>query len=55
MTDYAGYVIAAYAVFLLVLGWDFIASHLLIRRELRNIRLRVARNAARANNNELSP
>ena len=59
MTDYTGYVIAAYAVFVAVLGWDFFASRLQIRRELRNARLRGARHATRAtranNNNEWTP
>lgn len=60
MNDYTDYVIAAYAVFFVVLGWDFIATRLQIRRELRNARLRVARVAARTPSdanptNELSP
>jgi len=45
--SYLNYVIAAYAVFVLVLGWDFVASHLQIGRELRNARRRAARQAAR--------
>jgi len=45
--SYAGYVIAAYAVFFVVLGWDFVATRLQIRRELRNVRSRAAREAAR--------
>ena len=55
MSDYADYVIAAYAVFFIVLGWDFIATRLQIRRELRNARLRAARATARTASNELSP
>ena len=47
MSDYTDYVIAAYAVFFVVLGWDFVATRLQIRRELRNARLRLARAAAR--------
>jgi len=46
MSDYTDYVVAAYAVFFVVLGWDFVATRLQIRRELRNARLRVARAAA---------
>ncbi|MGH8077609.1 MAG: heme exporter protein CcmD [Lysobacter sp.] len=53
MNDYTHYVIAAYAVFVVVLAWDFVATRLQIRRELRNARLRVARVAARAQSNEL--
>ncbi|RPE81468.1 heme exporter protein CcmD [Vulcaniibacterium tengchongense] len=55
--SYLNYVIAAYAVFVLVLGWDYLATRLQIRRELRGARLRAARGAARpAKNaaNELS-
>lgn len=45
--NYLNYVIAAYTVFAIVLGWDFVATHLQIRRELRGARLRAAREAAR--------
>jgi heme exporter protein D len=45
--SYLNYVIAAYAVFAIVLGWDFVATRLQIRRELRGARLRAAREAAR--------
>jgi|GEM_PF-133665 len=45
--SYLNYVIAAYAVFVLVLGWDFVASRLQIGRELRNARRRAARQASR--------
>jgi len=55
MTDYTDYVIAAYAVFFIVLGWDFIATRLQIRRELRNARLRATRAAARPTSSELKP
>ncbi|QOW20601.1 heme exporter protein CcmD [Lysobacter ciconiae] len=44
--SYLGYVIAAYAVFAVVLGGEFLASWLQVRRELRNARRRVARQAA---------
>ncbi|WP_206859093.1 heme exporter protein CcmD [Lysobacter changpingensis] len=44
---YLNYVIAAYAVFVIVLGWDFASTKLQIRRELRGARLRAAREAAR--------
>ena len=40
---YLNYLIAAYAVFAVVLGWDYVATRLQIRRELRNARLRAAR------------
>ncbi|GAA5072374.1 heme exporter protein CcmD [Lysobacter panacisoli] len=45
--SYANYVIAAYAVFAAVLGWDFLSTQLQIRRELRGARLRASREAAR--------
>lgn len=54
--SYLNYLIAAYAVFVVVLGWDYLATRLQIRRELRNARLRAAREsqrAARTPNNEL--
>ncbi len=51
MTDtamtYAGYVAAAYAVFVVVLLWDAIAPLLRIRRTLRNVALRAKRTAAK--------
>ena len=51
--SYLNYVIAAYAVFAVVLGWDFVATRLQIRRELRNAQLRASREAARAQTKEL--
>jgi heme exporter protein D len=36
--SYLPYVIAAYAVFVLVLAWDFIAPRLQLRRQLRAAR-----------------
>ena len=51
MTDtsmtYAGYVAAAYAVFVVVLLWDAIAPLLRIRRTLRNVALRAKRDVTR--------
>ena len=38
--EYQEYIIAAYAVFAIVLGWDFVAGRLQIRRELRLARAR---------------
>lgn len=52
--SYLNYLIAAYAVFVLVLGWDFVATRLQIRRELRNARLRASREASRAAPTELT-
>jgi len=56
--SYAGYVAAAYAVFAVVLAWDFIAPRLQVRRQLREVRNRLARaqrgNTAVANDEELS-
>lgn len=45
--SYQGYVIAAYAVFAVVMAWELVAPQLQIRRELRNARSRAARQAAR--------
>ena len=45
--NYAGYVAAAYAVFVVVLLWDLIAPLLRIRRTLRNVCLRAKRAAAK--------
>ena len=52
--SYRDYVIAAYAVFAIVLAWDFIAPRLDLRRQLRAAKLRAARAAARPETNELS-
>ena len=43
--SYQNYIIAAYAVFAVVLGWDYVATRLQIRRELGNARRRAARRA----------
>ena len=51
--SYRDYVIAAYAVFVLVMFWDYIAPHLQIRAALRAARLRVARAASRSVPTEL--
>lgn len=40
---YLPYVIAAYAVFAVVLGWDFVAPRLQVRQQLRAAKLRVSR------------
>ncbi|WDS36546.1 heme exporter protein CcmD [Pseudoxanthomonas sp.] len=44
---YLHYVIAAYAVFVLVLAWDFIVPRLQIRRLLRDARQRGSRQRRR--------
>ncbi len=44
---YLGYVVAAYAVFAVVLAWDFVAPKIAIARTLREIRMRAQREAAR--------
>ena len=41
--SYLGYVIAAYAVFLVVLAWDLVVPRLQVRRELRAARERASR------------
>ena len=53
---YLDYVIGAYAVFALVLAWDFLAPRLQVRRELRAARLRAARlRAARETRRHAAP
>ena len=55
--SYRDYVIAAYAVFFVVLAWDFVAPRIGIARELRAAKLRAARKQARTapdGSNELS-
>jgi len=52
--SYLNYLVAAYAVFVIVLAWDYVATRLQIRRQLRNARLRAAREAARGSNNVLT-
>ena len=52
--SYQNYVVAAYAVFTIVLAWDFVAPRLQIRRELRAARLRVARGTGRDGSTELT-
>ena len=41
--SHLSYVIAAYAVFAIVLGWDYLAPRLQVRQQLRAAQLRVAR------------
>ncbi len=41
--SYQNYVVAAYAVFLVVLLWDLLAPQIQIRQQLRTARLRAAR------------
>lgn len=45
---YVEYVIGAYAVFAVVMLWDFLAPRLKIARVLREVRMRAQRDAARA-------
>lgn len=46
--SYLGYVVAAYAVFVIVMAWDFLAPRRSIRRQLRALRLRETRRRAAA-------
>ncbi len=46
--NYQEYVIGAYAVFAIVLLWDFIAPRIKIGRVLRDVRKRAKREAARS-------
>ena len=52
--SYQDYVVAAYAVFGVVLLWDLVAAQIRIRQQLRAARLRAAREATRAQAAELS-
>lgn len=52
--SYQNYVIASFAVFVIVLGWDYIATRLQIRREINNARQRAKRVAARPQSDELT-
>ena len=44
--SYLGYVVAAYAVFAVVLAWDLVSPLLQVRRELRAARRRAQRQTA---------
>ena len=50
---YREYVIAAYAVFAVVLLWDYVVPKLQVRAALRAVRLRASRAAARNISTEL--
>jgi heme exporter protein D len=51
--NYGEYVIAAYAVFALVLAWDYVVPKLQVRAALRAAHLRAARVVARHASTEL--
>ena len=51
--NYREYVIAAYAVFAVVLLWDYVVPKQQLRAALRALRLRAARTAARHKRAEL--
>ncbi len=51
--SYQNYVIAAYAVFGLVMLWDYIAPRIAIRQQLRAARLRASRVQVRAKDDGL--
>ena len=51
--SYRDYVIAAYAVFAVVLLWDYVVPKLQVRAALRAVRLRASRAAARKISTEL--
>lgn len=46
--SYLSYVVAAYAVFVALLAWDYIAPRLQVTRQLRAARLLAARRSAPA-------
>lgn len=50
--SYVEYVAAAYAVFALMLAWDFVAPRLAVARQLRAARRLAARRAARPDTTE---
>lgn len=52
--SYQSYVVAAYAVFAIVLLWDFVAPRLQLRRQLRAARQRAARSGKREIPQELN-
>ena len=51
--SYREYVIAAYAVFVVVLLWDLVAPRLQVRQQLRAAKLRAARNVPANTSNDL--
>ena len=51
--NYREYVIAAYAVFAVVLLWDYVVPKLQLRAALRAVRLRASRTATRRTPTEL--
>ena len=51
--SYRDYVIATYAVFAVVLLWDYVVPKLQVRAALRAVRLRASRTAARHTPTEL--
>jgi heme exporter protein D len=53
--SYFEYVVAAYAVFAVVLAWDFIAPKLQLRQQLRAAKLRATRESAAKNKDTGSP
>jgi len=53
--SYFEYVVAAYAVFAMVLAWDFVAPKLQLRQQLRAAKLRAAREAAAKDKDAGSP
>ena len=46
--SYQGYVFAAYAVFAIVMLWDYVVPRLPLRQQLRAARLRAARQRPQA-------
>ena len=53
--SYFEYVVAAYAVFAVVLAWDFVAPKLQLRAQFRAAKLRATREAAAKNKGAGSP
>ena len=51
--SYQNYVVGAYAVFVVVLLWDWVSPRIQLRQQLRAARLRVARVSARTSADDL--
>lgn len=54
LMSYQNYVIAAYCIFAVVLGWDFVVPRMQRRALLRAAKLRVARNTSHVASTELN-
>lgn len=53
--SYRDYVVAAYAVFIVVLLWDFVVPRIQLRQQLRAARLRASRTGSNGRNTRSPP